>query len=75
MMGMSAAMTGTTKNRTRLSSEVSQNDVYRCQNVGPEPVEALRRLGERQIVPGCSEGNSPQPIQRPRRRMNFADRS
>ena len=36
MMGMSAAMTGTTKNRTRLSSEVSQNDVYRCQNVGPE---------------------------------------
>ena len=33
---VNVAMTGTTKNTIRLRSEVSQNDVYRCQKVGPE---------------------------------------
>ena len=49
MTGISVAMTGMTKNTIRLSSEVSQKDVYRCQKVGPE-VKRLCRLRERQII-------------------------
>jgi hypothetical protein len=36
MTGISAATTGMIKNTIRLSSEVSQKDVYCCQKVGPE---------------------------------------
>ncbi len=35
MTGISIATTGMAKNTIRLSSEVSQKDVYRCQKVGP----------------------------------------
>src|SRR5262249_13909046 len=68
MTGMSATTTGTTKNRMRSTSDVSQNDVYRCQNVGPE-----RGRRERQIV-GPLGGKLTEPIERPRRRGNLADR-
>jgi hypothetical protein len=36
MTGIITATNGMTKNTIRLSSEVSQKDVYRCQTVGPE---------------------------------------
>jgi hypothetical protein len=39
-----------TKNTIRLSSEVSQKDVYRCQKVWARAVKRLCRLREGQII-------------------------
>ena len=50
MTGIITATNGMTNNTIRLSSEVSQKDVYRCQKVGPGAVKRLCCRREGQII-------------------------